>query len=137
MVSVVFENHEVFLWFNKINVCPVCVIVEVSETERLRHRRKYVQGDVQEKSFYFRGPENKLNLKAQNLSMFLQIAEGIDDETWLFHLQKGDYSTWIREAIKDEPLAERVAEIERTDKSAARSRELIKDAITKQYTGAA
>ena len=69
--------------------------------------------------------------------MFLQIAEGIDDETWLFHLQKGDYSTWIREAIKDEPLAERVAEIERTDKSAARSRELIKDAITKQYTGAA
>jgi HAD superfamily hydrolase (TIGR01484 family) len=130
------EGHEVLL-FNKANAESVRVTVEPSETERLRHRRKYAQGDVQEKSFYFRGPENKLNLKAQNLSTFLQIAEGIDDDTWLFHLEKGDYSTWIREAIKDEPLAERVAEIERTEKSAARSRELIKDAITKQYTGAA
>jgi HAD superfamily hydrolase (TIGR01484 family) len=135
--SVALEKHEVLLWFNKANAHPVRVTVEPSETERLRHRRKYAQGDVQEKSFYFRGPENKLNLKAQNLSMFLQIAEGVDDDTWLFHLHQGDYSRWIREAIKDEPLAESVAEIERNEKSAERSRELIKDAITKQYTGAA
>jgi len=131
------EQHQVFLWFNKTNTQPMRITVEPSETERLRHRRKYAQGDVQEKSFYFRGPENKLNLKAQNLSTFLQIAEGVDDDTWLFHLQQGDYSRWILEAIKDEPLAERVSEIERTEKSAARSRELIKDAISKQYTGVA
>jgi HAD superfamily hydrolase (TIGR01484 family) len=131
------EQHEVLLWFSKSSGHPVRLTVEPSETERLRHRRKYAHGDVQEKSFYFRGPENKLNLKAQNLSTFLQIAEGIDDDTWLFHLGESDYSRWIREAIKDEPLAERVAEIERSEKSAARSRELIKDAITQQYTGAA
>lgn len=131
------EEHEVLLWFKRANTHPVRVTVEPSETERLRHRRKYAQGDVQEKSFYFRGPDGKLNLKAQNLSMFLQIAEGVDDETWLFHLAQGDYSQWIREAIKDDPLAERVAEIERTERSATRSRESIKDVISKQYTGAA
>jgi hypothetical protein len=135
--NVALEKHEVLLWFNKTNADPVRVTVEPSETERLRHRRKYAQGDVQEKSFYFRGPEDKLKLKAQNLSMFLQIAEGVDDDTWLFHLRQGDYSRWIRDAIKDEPLAERVAEIEGAEDSAARSRELIKDVITKQYTGAA
>jgi hypothetical protein len=131
------EQHEVLLWFNRGNHHPIRVKVEPSETERLRHRRKYAQGDVQEKSFYFRGPENKLNLKAQNLSMFLQIAEGVDDDTWLFHLRNGDYSNWIREAIKDDALAERVEEIERGEESAEHSRELIKEAITKQYTGAA
>jgi len=131
------EEHQVLLWFTRANTQPMRVTIEPSETERLRHRRKYAQGDVQEKSFYFRGAENKLNLKAQNLSMFLQIAEGIDDETWLFHLHQRDYSRWIREAIKDEPLAERVAEIEHNDTSAARSRELIRDVIAKQYTGAA
>src|SRR5262249_3034314 len=82
------EEHHVLLWFTRANTQPMRVTVEPSETERLRHRRKYAQGDVQEKSFYFRGAENKLNLKAQNLSMFLQIAEGIDDETWLFHLHQ-------------------------------------------------
>ncbi|WP_243713820.1 hypothetical protein [Nostoc sp. 106C] len=45
--------------------------------------------------------------------MFTQIAEGVDEETWLFHLQRGDYSRWFREAIKDESLAEEVEKIEK------------------------
>ena len=47
------------------------------------------------------------NLKAQNLVVFCQIAEGIDEETWMFHLHRGDYSRWFRHAIKDEYLARR------------------------------
>ena len=37
-----------------------------------------------------------MNLRAQNLMIFLQIAEGIDDRTWEHHLRKGDYSEWFR-----------------------------------------
>ena len=61
--------------------------------QRQRHSRKYAEGELgEDRSFYFRGPARALNLWAQNLSMFLQIAEGIDDATWLHHLRAGDYS---------------------------------------------
>ena len=89
----------------------------------------------EDRSFYFRGPEGKLNLRAQNLMLFLQIAEGIDDATWLYHLHRGDYSRWFRDKIKDEGLAKQARQIERqTGLSAFESRRLIKAAIDKQYT---
>ena len=56
---------------------------------------------MRDHSFYFRGPGDRHNLKAQNLVIFSQIAEGINEETWLFHLYRGDYSRWFREAVKD------------------------------------
>jgi hypothetical protein len=78
-----------------------------SRTQRRRHRRKYAEGEIEpERSFYFRGPEGTLNLRAQNLLLFQQLAEGVDDATWLHHLRRGDYSRWFRDAIKDEALAQ-------------------------------
>jgi hypothetical protein len=111
--------------------------VEPSKGERRRHRRKYAEGDIQEKSFYFRGPDGKLNLRAQNLAIFVQMAEGVDDGTWLHHLQQHDYSVWIREAIKDRQLAAEVEQIENHDQNPASSRERIIAAIERQYTSAA
>ena len=53
-----------------------------------RHARKYAEGELgEDRSFYFRGPEATLNLRAQNLSTFLQMAAGVDDRTWLHHLR--------------------------------------------------
>lgn len=70
-------------------------------TKRQRHKRNYAVGELgEEQSFYFRGADGRLNLRAQNLMLFLQIAEGVDDETWEFHLRNSDYSTWFRNAIK-------------------------------------
>jgi hypothetical protein len=52
-----------------------------------RHKRKYTEGELgPDRSFYFRGPENSLNLRAQNLMVFLQIADGVDDVTWMYPL---------------------------------------------------
>jgi hypothetical protein len=42
-----------------------------------------------------------LNLRALNLSTFLQMAAGVDDETWLHNLRAGEYSSWFSQAIKD------------------------------------
>ncbi|MGI5267805.1 HAD-IIB family hydrolase [Nonomuraea sp. CA-218870] len=81
---------------------------------RTRHRRKYAAGTMsKDKSFYFTGPEDRLKLRARNLHVFVELAEGVDDETWAFHLGRGDYSTWIGEKLGDSELADEVAQVER------------------------
>jgi hydroxymethylpyrimidine pyrophosphatase-like HAD family hydrolase len=107
--------------------------------DRQRHSRKYAEGELaQDNSFYFRGPEEALNLRAQNLAMFVQIAERVDDHTWLHHLRAGDYSKWLRDKIKDSELADEVAGIEGNEAlSPTDSRRRIKDAIEHRYTSPA
>jgi hydroxymethylpyrimidine pyrophosphatase-like HAD family hydrolase len=74
-------------------------------------------------------------LEVQNLALFVQIADGLDDETWLYHLRVGDYSAWFRDAIKDAELAEEAAAIERDPADRAdESRERIRRAIDARYT---
>ncbi len=63
--------------------------------ERTRHLRKCLEGNLHEKSSVFRGSEGKPNLRAKNLMVFLQMAEGLDDETWVHHLHGHDYSRWV------------------------------------------
>jgi hypothetical protein len=98
--------------------------------------RKYATGELgEDKSFYFRGPAGQLKLRAQNLVLFIQLAAGVDDETWTHHLRNRDYSRWFREAIKDEGLAAEAAAVE-ADASLPPedSRRLIRAAIERRYT---
>ncbi len=100
-----------------------------------RHRRKYAEGELgEDKSFYFRGPDGRLNLRAQNLVLFLQLAEGVDDETWLHHLRAGDYSRWVRNAIKDDELATEIAAVEKEAVDPAESRARIRELVEVRYT---
>ena len=69
-----------------------------------------------DRGFYFRGDDGKLNLKAEKLIMFMQIADGLDDETWEYHLRRGDYSQWFKECIKDESLADEAMQVESSKK---------------------
>jgi hypothetical protein len=104
--------------------------IERGRTERIRHHRKYAVGDMRFDSVYFRGPGSRHNLKAQNLVIFSQIADGIDEETWLYHLHRGDYSRWFRAALKDSYLADHAARIEqRRDLEPAETRALIRGLI--------
>jgi HAD superfamily hydrolase (TIGR01484 family) len=111
------------------------VHTEPPKTERRRHSRKYAEGNLgPDRSFYFRGPEKKLKLKAQNLFIFLQIADGVDDETWLFHLEQGNYADWFRDEIKDEDLAAATEKIAASKLSADESRAAIRTAVEARYT---
>jgi hypothetical protein len=107
--------------------------------DRQRHSRKYAEGELgEDKSFYFRGPDGALKLRAQNLALFLQIAEGIDDRTWLHHLRAGDYSQWLRHKVKDNELAEDVESTEKDEGlTPSESRRRIKEAIERRYTSPA
>jgi hydroxymethylpyrimidine pyrophosphatase-like HAD family hydrolase len=115
---------------------PVGIRTLPPRSEHRRHVRKYATGELgEDKSFYFRGPDGQLNLRAQNLALFIQLAAGVDDETWLHHLRSGDYSRWFREAIKDEGLAAEAVGVEsQSGLDPRESRELIKAAIERRYT---
>jgi HAD superfamily hydrolase (TIGR01484 family) len=130
------EKGEVLVWFRRTQQAPVRIKPAQSKQEHQRHRRKYAEGDLgEENSFYFRGPQGKLKLRAQNLTLFAQIAQGVDDETWLFHLRKGDYSRWFRQVIKDPDLAAEAEKVEKDEKlSASESRARIVKAIEQRYT---
>jgi HAD superfamily hydrolase (TIGR01484 family) len=130
------EVGQAVVWFSKTDLPAFKFKVEPPRTEIHRHKRNYAEGNLgADKCFYFRGSEQKLNLKAQNLITFSQLAEGIDDETWLYHLHRQDYSQWFENAIKDKELANEVVQIEKNQVlSAAESRTQIKGAITQRYT---
>jgi hydroxymethylpyrimidine pyrophosphatase-like HAD family hydrolase len=129
---------EAFVWLRHSPGGPVAIRIQPATSEVRRHRRKYAEGKLgPDRSFFFKGPGGKLNLRAHNLNMFIQIAEGLDDETWLYHLRHGDYSQWLREAIKDEALALEVREIEKDGKEAPqKTRTAVIEAINKRYTRA-
>jgi hypothetical protein len=133
------ETGEALLFLCEAERPPRRFRVVPPKGERQRHVRKYAEGKLgDDKSFYFRGPDGRLNLRAHNLELFVQMAEGVDDETWLHHLCAGDYSRWFREAIKDDELGAAVAGIEaQPHPDAAESRKRIREAIEKRYTGSA
>ena len=129
------EQEQVLGWWRD-RERPVVFTYAPGTVERRRHIRKYAEGDLgEDKSFWFRGPDGTLNLRAQNLQLFLQVGDGVDDDTWLHHLRQGDYARWFREAVKDDALAAEAEETRRRhgddpDKSRARIREAIRHRYT-------
>jgi HAD superfamily hydrolase (TIGR01484 family) len=118
---------------------PVCFTPLRARQQMLRHRRKYAEGELEPPdSFYFRGPNGRLKLRAQNLLLFLQIADGVDDETWTHHLRRHDYSSWMRDKVGDDDLAEAVARVEDDgDLDAAETRARVRRAVEDRYTALA
>ena len=132
------ETGQAALWEVHGGEAPFVFRAAPPRSERKRHVRKYAAGELRpDKSFYFRGPQGKLNLRAQNLQLFLQLAEGVDDETWMHHLRAGDYSRWMREAIRDEALADEVSEVERSGGDPAETRQRVQKVVEDRYTAPA
>ena len=99
-----------------------------------RHLRKYTEGELPpDRSFFFRGPTASLNLRAANLVRFVELAEGVDEATWAFHLERGEYSAWVRDMIKDPELADEIVAVERAALPAAESRAQILAALRQRY----
>jgi hydroxymethylpyrimidine pyrophosphatase-like HAD family hydrolase len=134
-----FSEQSVTCWFVHSRERPFSMKVIPCKAKRIRHLRKYAAGDMGYHSFYFRGPGGMHNLAARNLGMFCHIARGIDEETWEFHLRRGDYSRWLRETVKDGTLADVVRQVEvQADAPGSLtlkgSRGEICDAIESRYT---
>jgi hypothetical protein len=127
---------EALIWNKESNEPPRHFRIEPNKTDRRRHVRKYAEGELpEERSFYFRGPDRKLNLRAQNLIQFTDLADGVDADTWLFHWKRGDVSGWLRRCVKDEELTGQVRALEKEVPDDARaSRKAVRELIEKKYT---
>jgi hydroxymethylpyrimidine pyrophosphatase-like HAD family hydrolase len=135
-VSLPARDGAKLAWFIAPGATPVPFHSSEPAADRRRHRRKYAEGELgEDRSFYFRGPDGRLNLRAQNLEVFIQMADGVDDETWTYHLRQKDVSRWFRDAIKDEALADETAAIEEEQGlPAGESRARVRDVIRRRYT---
>jgi len=134
---VTLEQGELLLWRRDGEQrTPLRVHAHPCAMDRRRHRRKYAEGELPaDRSFYFRGVNGQMNLRAQNLMLFLQLGDGVDDATWEHHLHQGDYSRWFREAIKDDNLAAAAERIEGMKcLTPQESRKLIRVAVERDYT---
>jgi hypothetical protein len=122
------------IWRRARREPPEIVAPHPSAEKSERHTRKYAEGELGEgKSFYFRGPSGALNLRAQNLMIFVQMADGVDDETWMHHLKAHDYSRWMSEEIKDEELSAEARQAENLA-DPVESRRRLREAIERRYT---
>ncbi|RUW23497.1 HAD-IIB family hydrolase [Mesorhizobium sp. M4B.F.Ca.ET.215.01.1.1] len=133
------KGDRVLFWRPRNGKKPMSVKAIEPRQSLKRHSRKYAEGQLDEAgSFYFRGPDDAMNLRAHNLIIFAQMAEGIDDKTWEHHLRAGDYSEWFRHQIRDKDLA-RETETAEKDKtlSAQESRKRVLDAVRRRYTAPA
>src|SRR5262249_28010625 len=115
------------------------IAIERPRQSLKRHRRKYALGNLgDDKSFRFRGPEAKLDLKARNLVSFVELGGGVDEATWLYHWRRGDYSRWVREMVKDEELAAEIEGVEGDESlDAEASRDRVRELIETRYTAPA
>jgi hypothetical protein len=128
-------GDQVLYWNVRSGEAARAIGVEGPRQDLKRHQRKYAEGDLGDHSFHFRGPEGAMKLKAQNLMMFLHIAEGIDERTWEHHRKAGDYSAWFRDGVKDQALADEAAAIEADESLDARtSRRKVAEAVLRRYT---
>jgi hypothetical protein len=126
------NGDEVLFWQRSAATVEL-VKVGRAKQQLQRHTRKYAEGRLGlDISFYFRGPDHALNLRAYNLATFMEIARGVDDSTWMFHLSRGDYSQWFREVIKDAELAAESDSVQSSNDPAG-SREAIFQAIKRRY----
>jgi hypothetical protein len=127
------KRDEVIIWERSAGADPYAASIVPARSTRLRHLRKYAEGNLGPRSFFFRGAAGQMNLRAQNLTTFCELASGIDEETWLYHLRRSDYSTWLARTIKDPDLADEVAVIEQAELTAADTRRLVREAIDRRY----
>ena len=103
--------------------------------QRRRHLRKYAEGRLgDDKSFFFRGSDERLNLRAHNLTLFVELADGVDEATWQWHREHGDYSRWLESSIKDPEFAAEVKAIEGGSVPPTEARRLLHEAIGRRYT---
>ena len=127
------SEAEICVWDIEKKTAPTAIRYFWPQKLLKRHKRKYAQGNMASNSFIFTGIENKLHLVAPNLMMFKHIAEGIDVDSWLFHLQRKDFSNWFRNKVHDENLA-KISEEGENIQDAELSKKLILDYIGENYT---
>ena len=124
---------EMLVW--RPNFAAVVVRPDAPRQAHVRHAGKYATGDVgDQRSFYFRGAENRICVQARNLFDFLAKGDAVPDEVWDHHLANGDMSRWFAAVIRDADLVAATEAIRQAGPcSAAVSRARLRAEIAERY----
>ena len=49
----------------------------------------------------------RISARAVSSVQYPCSTEGVDEETWVYHLKRGDYARWFRDKIQDQELDRR------------------------------
>ncbi len=72
------------VWFPRQADPPFTIQIIPGRAERIRHHRKYAEGNMRHRSFFFRGPENRHNLRRKILLSFPRLPRGSTKKTGYF-----------------------------------------------------
>jgi hypothetical protein len=127
------EAHRAIAWWRRKGL-PFWFHRLPPRGEHQRHLQQYFDGEMDPADcFYFRGPKGALNLAAGNLRTFMQLAQGVDEVTWRYHLERGDYARWFRDKIQDQELAAVAEQLQGRDVAPNDSRDQVLEMIRRRY----
>ena len=94
--------------------------------------RKILSTVPHDKGFnFFTGIDRNTGETANNLEIFGQKLEIINDESVMFHFRRNDFQNWIKTTVGDDVLAERINHISRQLSGEDLRNELVKTVQTR------
>lgn len=103
-------------------------------TEKGKAVLKAITPVPKDKAFHFyMGFGQPTGFSAESLKDFYEIVKRVAAESLAFHLYRGDFENWIRNAIKDDVLADEFASLKNATLEGDFLRQEILKTITKRY----
>ena len=103
-------------------------------TEKGRGILKAIEPVPKESVFHFyTGFGQPTGFSAESLKDFYEIVKRVAAESLDFHLYRGDFENWVRNALKDEVLADELANLKNTAVKGEFLRQEILKAVAKRY----
>jgi len=101
----------------------------------IRHLHKYLRAPLPEwKRFYFHEPGGRSPLRsAASLWEFREQLADISNSSLEYHLQRGDFSSWLHDVLHDEELARQVHRLGGLELEGEALRQAILDVVTERY----
>lgn len=101
----------------------------------VRHLYKYLHTSLPDwKKFYFHTPDGRyLNKAAGNLWEFREILGEISIDSVVYHMRRGDFEHWLREALHDEELSRQVHKIGDRELEGEALRQALLGAVIARY----
>ena len=82
---------------------------------------------------FYSGLDNPTGLSAASVKEFLEIALEVDPAVLEFHIYRGDFEKWFRDAIKDEKFSQELSTIKMTELKGEELKKSIAKAIDIRY----
>lgn len=103
-------------------------------TEKGRAILKAIEPVPKDSAFHFyTGFGQPTGFSAESIKDFYEIVKRVAAESLAFHLYRGDFENWIRNAIKDDVLADEFASLKNATLEGDFLRQEILKTITKRY----